>query len=80
MNAVAESPAKPKPPVRHAPPPYVKPLIARPLTYRRHFRHAGRKITAELHEDKIVFHPYGGRRRVEYTFAQLWATGMGELL
>lgn len=70
------APAKPK----SKPPPYVKPLIARPLVYRRIFVHGGKKIMAELHENKIVFHPYGGRRRVEYTFAQLWATGTGELL
>lgn len=67
--------AKPKPP------PYVKRLIPEPLVYRRVFvSKRGVKCMAEFHADKLVLHVYGGRRRTEFKFEDLWAVFDGALL
>lgn len=69
--------ALPKP----VPPPYVKPLIARPPVYRRKFDLGnGKRGVAEFHEHKIVLRQYGGRLRQEWTFKQLYGVWKGELL
>ena len=68
-------------PAKATPPPYVKPLIAKPLVYRRQFRTPeGKQGVAEFHEDKLVLRARGGRRRHQFTFAQLWAVWTGHML
>lgn len=65
------------------PPPRVRPLIPKPPVYRRKFPlPSGEKGfgVAEFHPDKVVLHRYGGRRRIEFSFAKLWGVWHGNLI
>lgn len=81
MNATMDRPPV-KPPRKQNPPPTVRPLIPKPPTYRKIFPlpppETGRGVI-ELHQDKIVLHRYGGPKRKEFTFHQLWAVWKGTL-
>jgi hypothetical protein len=64
------------------PPPTTRPLISKPPVYRRKFKlpEGGGKGLAEFHEDKLVLRRVRGRRRVSYSFTQLWGVWTGNLL